>query len=90
MLVLVRLMLLHGNQVTMFFVMNNSLRCWIIRLLKSNRTLKSTDIADLLHISLSRCHYHLDNMNGLVEQDEENHYSLSKEGMRAFQLLSQV
>ncbi len=83
-------MLLQGSQEKMFFVLKNPLRCWIIRLLKSHGTLDSSDIASLLHMSLSRCHYHLDNMTALVERDEENRFFLSKEGLRAFQLLGQI
>ncbi len=70
-----------------YFALNNPLRCWIIELLKSNGALSSSDLSSLLHISLARCYYHLDNLTGLVKQDEEQRYFLSDEGIRAFQLL---
>ena len=80
-------MSLQEIQLKMHFALKNPLRCWIIELLKSHRALSSSDLAGLLHISLGRCYYHLDNLAGLVEQDQEKRYSLTKEGTRAFHLL---
>jgi Mn-dependent DtxR family transcriptional regulator len=87
---MVNLMILQENQEKIYFALKNPLRCWIIGLLKSHRALSSSDLASLLHVSLSRCHYHLDNLTGLVIQDKENRYFLSEEGIRAFQLLSRT
>ena len=81
-------MTLQESQEKIYFALKNPLRCWIIGLLKSHRALSSSDLASLLHVSLSRCHYHLDNLNGLIEQDKENRYFLSEEGIKAFQLIS--
>ena len=82
------LVTLQESQEKIYFALKNPLRCWIIGLLKSHRALSSSDLASLLHVSLSRCHYHLDNLNGLIEQDKENRYFLSEEGIKAFQLIS--
>ena len=87
---MVNLMTLQESQEKMYFALKNPLRCWIIGLLKSHRALSSSDLASLLHISLARCYYHLDNLTGLVKQDEDKRYFLSEEGIRAFQLLNQT
>jgi len=78
---------LQEKQGKIFFALNNPLRCWIIELLKSQGALSSANLASLLHISLGRCYYHLENLTDLVMQDEECRYILSEEGIRAFQLL---
>ena len=78
---------LQETQGKMYFALSNPLRCWIIELLKSNRAISSSDLARILHISLGRCYYHLDNLTGLVKQDKEQRYFLSEEGIIAFQLL---
>jgi predicted transcriptional regulator len=87
---MVNLMTLQESQLKMFLALKNPLRCWIIELLKSHRALTSSELASLLHISLGRCYYHLDNLTGLVKQDKEKRYFLSEEGIKAFQLLSQT
>jgi Mn-dependent DtxR family transcriptional regulator len=86
---LVNLMSLQESQMKLCLALKNPLRCWMIELLKSHRALSSSDLANLLNISLGRCHYHLDNLTGLVKQDKEKRYFLSDEGIRAFQLLVQ-
>ena len=73
----------------MSFVLNSPIRCWIIELLNSHNVLSSSDLANLLQISLTRCYYHLDNLGGLIQQDKQNRYSLTEEGIRAFQLLTE-
>ncbi|PVX24397.1 MAG: hypothetical protein CW691_07700 [Candidatus Bathyarchaeum sp.] len=83
-------MTLQTSQQKMCFALNNPIRCWIIELLKSNSALSSHDLSNLLHISLGKCHYHLDNLTDLVKQDHENRYFLSKEGLKAFHLLVQT
>ncbi|MCW4017014.1 MAG: helix-turn-helix domain-containing protein [Candidatus Bathyarchaeota archaeon] len=80
-------MTLQINQQQICLALNNPLRCWIIELLQSHSALSSTDLASLLHISLGKCHYHLDNLDGLIKQDNEKRYFLTEEGKRAFQLL---
>jgi len=77
----------YSNQVNLHFALKNSLRCWIIELLKSNKALSSSELANLLHINLARCCYHLDNLGVLVEQDNENRYFLSNEGLKASKIL---
>ena len=77
-----------GEQIS--FVLNNPLRCWIIALLKSHRALSSSDLASLLHISLGRCYYHLENLAGLIKQDNQNRYILTEEGLRIFHLLAEA
>ena len=78
---------LAKNEEKIYFALNNPIRSWIIELLKSYNALNSSDLANLLHISLSRCCYHLDNLNDLVKQDNEQRYYLSKQGIEAYQLL---
>ena len=78
---------LQESQGKICFALNNPLRCWIIELLKSRRAISSSNLANLLHISLGRCYYHLENLMDLVKQDKEQRYILSEEGIRAFQLL---
>jgi hypothetical protein len=87
---MVNLMIFKENQEKMCFALMSPLRCWIIGILRSHRALSSSDLASILHISLGRCYYHLDNLTGLVKQDKENRYFLSEEGIRAFQLLSRT
>ena len=81
------LMAVNENQLNIYFALKNPLRCWIMELLASNEDLSSSDLANLLHISLGRCCYHLDNLGGLVKKDNQNHYFLSKKGQIAVQLL---
>ena len=78
---------LQERQGKICFALTNPLRCLIIELLKSYGALSLSDLAGLLHISLGRCHYHLDNLVGLVNQNKEQRYFLSAEGIRVFQLL---
>ena len=82
-------MTFHENQVNLYFALKNPIRCWIIQLLNSNKGYSSSDLAQLLHINLSRCCYHLDNLSCLVKQDDENRYFLSIKGIRAFEILRQ-
>ena len=81
------MMTLQVSHEKICFALNSPLRCWIIELLKSHKALSSSDLANLLNIRLNRCYYHLDNLAGLVEHDQEKRYSLTKEGTRAFHLL---
>ena len=78
---------LQERQGKIYFALNNPIRCLIIEFLKSYGALSSSDLAGLLQISLSRCYYHLENLAGLVNQDNEQRYLLSKDGISAFQLL---
>jgi predicted transcriptional regulator len=80
-------MAFYPNQLTLHFALKNPLRCWIIELLESNEALTSSELAYLLHISLARCCYHLDNLSGLVEQDNKNRYFLNNEGLKASEML---
>ena len=80
-------MTFYANQLALHFALKNPLRCWIIELLASNEALTSSELADLLHISLARFCYHLDNLSDLVEQDDKNRYFLSNEGIKASEML---
>ena len=84
---LVNLLTQQKNQEKIFFVLQHPIRRWIIELLNTNNLLSSSDLAKLLHIDLSRCCYHLENLNGLVNQDSKSRYFLNKEGKRAYLLL---
>lgn len=75
------------NQLKTQLAINNPLRRLIIDLLKSHRSLSSSDLAQILHISVTRCVYHLENLKDLVSQDNQNRYFLSDEGKKAYQLL---
>lgn len=81
------LMTFQESQFNTYFALTNPIRGWIIELLKSNKALSSSELAKLLHISIGRCCYHLENLGDLVKQDNENHYFLSDKGLRAVQLL---
>jgi hypothetical protein len=78
---------LWERQRSIYFAFNNPLRCWIIGLLMSHRRLSSTELAGLLRINLTRCHYHLENLTSFVKQDIEKQYFLSEEGIKAFHFL---
>ena len=89
-LLMVNLITLLKSQEKISFALNNPLRCWIIELLKSHRALSSSELASLLHISLIRCYYHLDNLSDLVNQDKEKRYILSKRGIKAYELINRI
>ena len=80
-------MTFHESQMNIYFALKNPIRSWMIQLLNSNKGYSSSDLAELLNISLSRCCYHLDNLSGLVKQDDENRYFLSIKGKKAFEIL---
>ena len=75
----------YENQVKIYLSLHNPLRCLIIDLLKSHRCLTSSEIADMLHINLNKCIYHLQNLNDLVQKDNQNRYSLTNKGKKIFQ-----
>lgn len=83
----VNAMTFYTKQLTLHVALKNPLRCWIIELLESNEVLTSSELAKLLHISLARCCYHLENLSGLVEQDKNSRYFLSNEGLKASEML---
>ena len=85
---LVNLMNLQGSQGKIIFALKHPLRCWIIELLKVNGALNSSELSNLLNISLSRCFYHLDNLTDLLKQDKKQRYILSEKGITAHKLLS--
>ena len=78
---------LQKSQGKIYLALKNPLRCWIVELLKAYGALNLSELASLLNISLGRCYYHLDNLNGLILQNKEQRYFLSDEGIRAFQLI---
>ena len=83
-------MTMQKSQEKIHLALKSPLRCWIIELLKSHKTINLSDLATLLHISLGRCYYHLDHLTGLVKQDKEKRYFLSEKGIRAFHLLVEL
>ena len=87
---MVNLIPLLKSQEKISFTLNNPLRRWIIELLKSHKALSSSELANLLHISLTRCYYHLENLSDLVNQDKENRYSLSRRGIKAYELINRT
>ena len=87
---MVNLIPLLKSQEKISFTLNNSLRRWIIELLKSHKALSSSELANLLQISLTRCYYHLENLSDLVNQDKENRYFLSKRGIKAYELINRT
>ena len=84
------MMTLQVSHEKICFALNSPLRCWIIQLLKSHKTLSPSDLASLMHISLNRCYYHLENLEGLIKKDKQNRYILTEEGIRAFHLLAET
>jgi hypothetical protein len=83
----VNLLTLQETREKIFLALQHPIRRWIIELLYYNKHLSSFSLANLLHIDLSRCYYHLDNLNGLVSQEAKLQYSLNNKGIRAYQLL---
>ena len=67
--------------------LNHPLRRWIIELLEARGTLDGSELRSLLNISSGRLSYHLENLVGLIEQDENRQYLLTMEGKRAYRLL---
>ena len=80
-------MSLENSSQIIIFALNHPLRRWIIELLADHRTLYCTELKSILNISLGRLSYHLENLVGLVEKDENQRYILSREGKRAYRLL---
>jgi predicted transcriptional regulator len=67
--------------------LNHPLRRWIIELLEAHGTLGALELRSLLNISPGRLYYHLENLVGLIEKDENQQYMLSVEGKKAYRLL---
>jgi predicted transcriptional regulator len=67
--------------------LNHPLRRWIIELLEAHGTLGALELRSLLNISPGRLYYHLENLAGLIEKDENQQYMLSVEGKKAYRLL---
>jgi predicted transcriptional regulator len=67
--------------------LNHPLRRWIIELLEAHGTLGALELRSLLNISPGRLYYHLENLVGLIEKDENQKYMLSVEGKKAYRLL---
>ncbi len=70
-----------------YHALNHPLRREIIMLLGSKGSLSSTELKRILNIGSGKLYYHLENLGGLIEQDEKKRYRLSKEGIRAYALL---
>jgi hypothetical protein len=78
---------LKKRQRKIYHALNHPLRRRIVELLEAHGTLGSSELKDLLNIGPGKLYYHLENLRGLVEQDEERRYRLSREGKEAYQLL---
>lgn len=78
---------LKGSQGKFHFALKHPLRCCIVDLLRANGALNSSELSNLLSISLGRCVYHLDNLNDLIKKDKKQRYLLSEEGVRVYKLL---
>lgn len=76
----------QGSQGKLYFALNHPLRYSIIEILMANGALKSTEISDVLNISLGRCVYHLDNLSDFIKRDKKQCYKLSEKGIRAHKL----
>ena len=83
----VNLMNLKGSQEKFHFVFKHPLRCFIVDLLRANGALNSSELSNLLSISLGRCVYHLDNLNDFIKKDKKQRYLLSEQGVRAHKFL---
>ena len=75
------------NSQIIYFALNHPIRRWIIELLEACGTLSCSELKSILNISLGRLCYHLDNLMGLIEQDKNQQYILSRDGKRAYRLL---
>lgn len=72
---------------TICLALNHPVRRWIIELLEARGILSGSELRCLLNISSGRLYYHLENLVGLIEQDENQQYLLTMEGKRAYRLL---
>ena len=72
-----------GNLGKLYFALNHPLRWSIVEILMANEALRSTEISNVLNISLGRCVYHLENLCDLIKKDENQCYQLSAKGMAA-------
>lgn len=70
-----------------YHALNHPVRRRIVELLEVRGILGSSELKELLNIGPGKLYYHLENLGGLVEQDEERRYRLSKEGKEAYQLI---
>ncbi|MEJ2240809.1 MAG: helix-turn-helix domain-containing protein [Candidatus Bathyarchaeota archaeon] len=77
---------LQRSQGKLYFTLNHPLRSSIVEILMANGALRSTEISDVLNISLSRCVYHLDNLRDLIKKDENQCYQLNEKGIAAHKL----
>lgn len=78
---------MQKGQGKIYHALNHPVRRRIVELLEVRGTLGSSELKELLNIGPGKLYYHLENLGGLVEQDEERRYRLSKEGKEAYQLL---
>jgi predicted transcriptional regulator len=79
--------ILEKSSEIIYLALNHPLRRWIIELLEAHGTLSSSELKSLLNISSGRLYYHLENLVGLIEQNENQQYMLSMEGKKAYRLL---
>jgi hypothetical protein len=70
-----------------YHALNHPLRRRIVELLEARGTLGSSELKELLDIGPGKLYYHLENLGGLIEQDEARRYRLSQEGKEAYRLL---
>lgn len=80
-------MSLEKSSVAICLALNHPLRRLIIELLEGRESLSRSELKSILNISPGRLCYHLENLVGLIEQDEHQQYVLSVEGKKAYRLL---
>ena len=73
---------LKGSQGKLYFALKHPLRCCIVQLLMANGALNSSELSNLLSISIGRCIYHLENLNDLIKKDKKQRYLLSEKGQQ--------
>jgi hypothetical protein len=71
----------------LYYALNHPIRREILELLQVRGSLSSSELKELLNIGPGKLYYHLENLGGLIEQDENQRYKLSEKGKEAYQLL---
>jgi len=71
----------------LYHALNHPIRREIVELLRVRGSLSSSELKELLNIGPGKLYYHLENLGGLIEQDENQKYKLSEKGREAYQLL---
>lgn len=78
---------MRKGRAKIYHALSHPVRRRIVELLETRGTLGSSELKELFNIGPGKLYYHLENLGGLVEQDEEKRYRLSEEGKEAYHLL---